>query len=122
MNEDKNPIPCWDGKKKHEYQILVDAVIGEGSCSGVCLTQEGEKNVLAETDTDYLVMTEIRYETAQMPIVGGATTTVQNQVYGYSLISKQQFTPQKPSPQKYRTNVSSVVSVKKVGSVYDIFN
>lgn len=97
-------IPCWDDEQKHGYQILVNAETGEVSRSDVCLTQEDGKDplgatVLAETDSDYLAMTEIRYEDAQMPMDDGTTATVQNQVYGYSLISKQQFTTREPAQQ-----------------------
>lgn len=98
-------IPCWDDEQKHGYQILVNAETGEVSRSDVCLTQEDGKDplgatVLAETDTEYLVMSEIRYEDAQMPMGDGTATTVQNQVYGYSLIPKQQFTTQEPAQQR----------------------
>ena len=97
-------IPCWDNEQKHGYQILVNAETGEVSRSDVCLTQEDGKDplgatVLAETGSDYLAMTEIRYEDAQMPMGDGTTATVQNQVYGYSLIPKQQFTTREPAQQ-----------------------
>lgn len=97
-------IPCWDDEQKHGYQILVNAETGEVSRSDVCLTQEDGKDplgatVLAETDSDYLAMTEIRYEDAQMPTGDGTMATVQNQVYGYSLIPKQQFTTREPAQQ-----------------------
>lgn len=97
-------IPCWDSEQKHGYQLLVNADTGEISRSDACLTQEDGKDplgaiVLAETDTDYLALTEIRYEDAQMPMGDGTATTVQSQVYGYSLIPKQQFTTQEAEQQ-----------------------
>ena len=55
--------------------------------------------VLAETGTCYLAMTEIRYENAEVPLGDGTTTTLQNQIYGYSLIPKDQFTAQSPALQ-----------------------
>lgn len=98
-------IPCWDDEQKHGYQILVNAATGEVSRSDVYLTREDGKDplgatVLAETDTEYLVVSDIHYEDAQMLAGDGTTATVQNQVYGYSLIPKQQFTTPDPAQQR----------------------
>mgnify|MGYP003363305911 CR=1 FL=1 len=94
-------IPCWDDRQKQGYQILVDCKTGNVSRSDICLTQEDGKDslgaaVLAETETDYLAVTAIGYKDAEMPLADGTTTSVQNQVYMYSLIPKQQFTAQTP--------------------------
>lgn len=97
-------IPCWDAEQDHGYQILVDTGTGAVSRSDVCLTQEDGKDplgatVLAENDTAYLVMTEIRHEDAELHKGDGTAVTLQNQVYGYSLIPKQQFAAQDPELQ-----------------------
>lgn len=97
-------IPCWDASQGHGYQILVDTETKCISRSDICLTQQDGKDslgatVLAETGTCYLAMTEIRYENAEVPLGDGTTTTLQNQIYGYSLIPKDQFTAQSPTLQ-----------------------
>lgn len=100
-------VPGWDDQQKRGYQILVDSKTGNVSRSDIYLTQEDGKDslgaaVLAENDTDYLAITAIGYETAEVTREDGTTKSVQNQVYTYSLIPKQQFTAQTPTMQQIK--------------------
>lgn len=97
-------IPCWSDKKNQGANLLVHGDTGEAELSEVILTQEDGKDslgaiIVAENEDSYLAITAIRYVDAKMPLGDGTSSTVQKQVYEYSLIPKSEFCNTAPSAQ-----------------------
>lgn len=97
-------IPCWDDAKGQGANILIHGDTGEAELSRIILTQEDGKDsvgaiIVAENTNAYLAVTAIRYVDAKMPLGDGTSSTVQKQVYEYSLIPKSEFCNTAPAAQ-----------------------
>lgn len=88
-------IPCYDNATQRYYNILVNTAANSLSCSNLVL-ESTEKDsiaavIVANTSENYLAITKRAAEKCEMPLGDGTTQSVEAQVYGYTLFSREDF-------------------------------